>query len=255
MIPCRGMPKERNAGGASRKACRGLFVTSTDTGVGKTLVSALLVARLRARGIPATYRKPVGCGGARIGGRLVSDDAVFVRRAAGLEEPADLLNPICLKTPAAPTVAIRAERRRLTRACVVAACGAPPGTVSVVEGVGGLLVPILPGWLVADLAVDLGLPVVVVARATLGTINHTLLTLEAARRRRLDVLGVVVNGMPKRPSRAEAEAPREIAREGRVRILGVLPVLPASAFRSPRALLRAAGRHLGRAERFVSGNE
>ncbi len=234
---------------------RGLFVTATDTGVGKTVVSALLVARLRANGIPATYRKPLGCGGVRIGGRLVSDDAVFVRRAAGLDEPTNVLNPICLKTPAAPTVAIRAERRRLTRTCVVAACGAPPGMVSVVEGVGGLLVPIMPGYLVADLASDLGLPVVIVARAALGTINHTLLTLEAARRRRLDVLGVVVNGMPKRPSRAEADAPREIAREGRVKILGVLPVLPLSVFRSPKALLQATGRHLASTDLFVPENE
>lgn len=219
----------------------GLFLTGTDTDVGKTVVAAILVAGLRARGVPATYRKPIGCGGRRLGERVVSGDAFFVRRAAGLLEPPAALNPICLATPAGPTVALRRERVALSRAAVRRGARPAAGGIAVVEGVGGLLVPILRGWSNADLAGDLRLPIVVVARARIGTINHSLLTIEAARRRGLRVLGLVVSGMPRRPSPAEAGAPGEIAREGRTPILGIVPRLPRAAFRGPGPLLRAAG--------------
>jgi len=167
----------------------GAVVTGTDTGVGKTVVSALLLAAVRHRGVAARrYWKPVqtGC--------PPDDDAAWVARAAGLASAEVVPGAIRLRTPASPFEAARLEGVRLV--APTALPSVPEGTFLVVEGAGGLLVPFDATTTSADLFVAWGLPLVVVARPTLGTMNHTLLTLEAARRRGLVVAGVVVAGPP-----------------------------------------------------------
>lgn len=169
----------------------GLFVTGTDTGVGKTLVACALVDALREAGIDAGAMKPVETGVAE-GGPL---DALALRRAAGDRDPLDDVCPYRFALPAAPSVAARHASRRIELETLRDAFDriAARRAAVVVEGAGGLLVPLAPHLDMARLAAALGLPVLVVARASLGTINHTLLTLEAARARDLQVAGVVVS--------------------------------------------------------------
>ncbi len=156
-----------------------LFVTGTDTGVGKTVVCAALTAALAARGVRVGYLKPVATGCLRRGGDLVSPDVEFVRTAAGLDLPLELMNPVRFETPLAPLAAARAEGRTVDLRPAYAAWRAlkQDQEVVIVEGVGGLLVPLSEDLTVASLVSDWGVPALVVARPSLGTINHTLLTL------------------------------------------------------------------------------
>ena len=170
---------------------RGVFVTGTDTGVGKTLVACALVRGLRSLGLDVGVMKPVETGVGAAGPR----DAIALREAAGVDDPLELVCPFALALPAAPTVAAAAEGRRIDLEVIrraFATLASRHGCV-VVEGAGGLLVPVSDGASMADLARELGLPLLVVARASLGTINHTLLTLEAARTRGLRVAGIVIS--------------------------------------------------------------
>ncbi len=168
---------------------KGLFVTGTDTGCGKTTVACAIARAAREAGQRVRVLKPVetGC----VDG--VPADATALGEAAGDERPLEELCPYRLALPAAPEIAARQERVEidpdaLQRAFASAADGAD---LVLVEGAGGLRVPIRAGLDMAELALLFGLPLLVVARAALGTINHTLLTLEAAKLRRLRVALVV----------------------------------------------------------------
>lgn len=161
-----------------------LFVAGTDTGVGKTLVTSLIALKLRQAGVDAGVMKPFASGCERLDGALVSEDAVFLKQATGVEDELDLINPIRLEEPLAPLVAARRagvsttgwksevleayQELRRRHECVL------------VEGVGGLLVPVGEEngliWTCVDLISEWMLPVTLVARRRLGTINHTLLT-------------------------------------------------------------------------------
>jgi malonyl-CoA O-methyltransferase len=167
---------------------RGVFVTGTDTGVGKTLVSALLLAALRAAGGAAGYFKPVQTG--------AEDDTREVARLAGVAFETLPRPAYALRLPAAPSRAAAAEQVRIDPAVIAAAWRRLPAGRFVVEGAGGLLVPLTERDTMRDLVARLDLPLLVVASTRLGTINHTLLTLEAARRGGLAVAGLVLNGDP-----------------------------------------------------------
>ena len=172
-------------------AARGLFVTGTDTGVGKTLVCCALLGRLRARGIDAGAMKPIETG---VGPRGPLD-AIALREAAGGADPLDDVCPQRFALAAAPTVAAQHEQRSVDLAAIGDAYRrhGQRHRLLVVEGAGGLLAPAASGLSMAELARELALPLLVVARAALGTVNHTLLTLEAAAARQLDVVGVVIS--------------------------------------------------------------
>jgi dethiobiotin synthetase len=173
----------------------GVFVTGTDTGCGKTTVAVALCRAARAAGLAVRVLKPVETGCEERDGRLHPADAVALALAAGDDSPLERLCPYRLRLPAAPQVAascegIEIDPERIEKALAEAARGAD---LVVVEGAGGLRVPIRQGLDMAGLAARLGLPLLVVARARLGTINHTLLTLDAAATRGLRVAGVVIN--------------------------------------------------------------
>ncbi|MCG8456377.1 MAG: dethiobiotin synthase [Holophagales bacterium] len=193
-----------------------LVVIGTATEGGKTVVSALSCARYR-RELPLAYWKPVASGS--VEGR----DVEVVVELSG----AEVLDEVyLLAEPLSPHLAARLEETRVDPDRLLAAWRAHrrqhPGRALVVEGVGGLHVPLDDdGYLFSDLAVALGLPVVVVARTRLGTINHTLLTLEALRARQLEILGVVLDGEPNPENR------KAIRDFGEVEILGqLLPMDP-----------------------------
>jgi len=209
----------------------GFFVTGTDTGVGKTVACCGLVRALRARGLDVAGMKPVETG---VGpdGPL---DAAALRAAAGdLDDPEDVC-PQRFALPAAPQVAAEAEGRTVDLGAVEDAFQrlAARHAAVLVEGAGGLRVPLVAGVDMGHLAARLGLPLVVVARAALGTINHTLLTLDVAEGRGLDVAGVVISHSGGRLSDAD-EANLGILRAGLgSRLLGEIPPLAEGAGAGP----------------------
>ena len=181
---------------------RGCFVTGTGTGVGKTVVAAALAICLRQRGLNVGVMKPVETG---IGGRGPTlSDTEYLRAAGGAVDPVEAISPYRLTAPLAPLAAARQagtviEMDRILAAYERLAAG---HTLMVVEGIGGVLVPIGHQFNVRDLIVRLGLPTVVVGRATLGGVNHALLTVEALRQRGIPILGIVLNhvAIPSVPS-------------------------------------------------------
>ena len=188
-------------------ALQGFFVTGTDTDVGKTLVSAWLMTHL-----DADYWKPVQAG------TEPETDAVTVRRLAELSTDRILPEAYVLPDAMAPHEAARRAGIRIDMAKLK-----PPATnrLLVVEGAGGMLVPLTDEAYVIDLAAELHLPILLVARSTLGTINHTLLSIEALRRRGLPLAGVVING-PETPHNRVA-----IERYGDVDVIAEIPWLPS----------------------------
>lgn len=203
-----------------------ILVTGTDTGVGKTLVSGGIAAALARRGVDVGVMKPFATGAVRVGGRLVSDDARFLQQASGGDDPLDLINPSCLRPPLAPSMAAQVAGKKIDLKAVEAAWRALKARHStmIVEGVGGLLVPLLTGWTVADLARRWKLPLVIVTRPALGTLNHTKLTVLAARFYKLKVLGLVINAAVAAPrGLAERLNPAALAEETGLPILGEIP--------------------------------
>jgi dethiobiotin synthetase len=195
---------------------RGLFITGTDTGVGKTEVTAAIARIWRRQGRAFAVRKPVATGGL--------DDAIRLARAAG--DAVEAVTPLLFDEPAAPPVAARLQGRELSFPTVVEALNRPAGAALLVEGVGGLLCPLTASETVADLAALLGLPLVVVARRSLGTLNHTLMTVEVAQRRGLAVAGVVVSETSPVTTRAELANVEELSARLAVPVLAVLPHNP-----------------------------
>ena len=195
----------------------GLFVTATDTGVGKTWVACALARAAARRGLRVSVMKPCETGDGDDGARLLD--------AAGRPLDAALARPYRFHLPASPEVAARAEGGVVDVAHIEASFArlTRDADFTLVEGAGGLLVPLAPGVLMADLAARLGLPLLVVARASLGTVNHTLLTIEAARARKLPIAGVVLSRAVDTTGPEEPTNPEAIAAYGRVPILGLFP--------------------------------
>ena len=203
-----------------------LFVTGTDTGVGKTLVATGLLRRARHLGLRVAALKPAETGCRKDErGALLPADGLALRAAAGLEDlPIERVVPFRYELPVAPAVAARREGHRFSLDEVLAASRSW-GDVDllVIEGAGGLLVPFTDELLAADLAIALQARLVIVGRAGLGTINHTLLTIFEARRRGLHLAGVVLNHAQKTDDASVADNAAEISRIGQVRVLGPLP--------------------------------
>ena len=175
------------------------FLTGTDTGVGKTFVTALLARALRRAGLDTIALKPVCSGDRR--------DAEILRAACDGELELDVVNPLWFQKPAAPYLAARHEGRTIAIPALESwFSSVSAGRQSVlVEGAGGWLVPIAGGTLLADLAVALGLPVIVVVADRLGCINHTLLTIESIRSRGLECRGLILNSMARESADAKLE--------------------------------------------------
>ncbi len=162
------------------------FITGTDTGVGKTYVSCLLIEALRVAGVDAVGYKPVACGD--------REDAMLLAEASGGLDP-DEVNPIFLNTPVAPYVAGLLENRQVDRQAMLDGfkhLAARHATV-IVEGAGGWEVPLDAGYRVADLAADLKIPVIIVAENRLGALNHILLTVASIQARGLVCHGIILN--------------------------------------------------------------
>ena len=200
---------------------KGIFVTGTDTGVGKTIISAALALTLKQSGNKVAVMKPVQTG-TDLGGYL---DIEFIQSAIETNYPLDNVCPYRFSHPLAPLVAANlvGERIDLER---IKSCYHKLASIHdtvIVEGAGGLLVPLTDDYLMSDLASNLGLSLIIVTRPSLGTLNHTLLTVESAKARGLKVMGIVINQFPSYPGLAERTNPELILRMTGAPILGILP--------------------------------
>lgn len=179
------------------KPKHGLFVTGTSTEVGKTYVAALIAESLAAAGRRVGVYKPVASGCRVEEGRLIADDALALWNAAGRPQSLEDVCPQCFRAAVAPHLAARAEGKAVDAELLLGGIArwSDGCDVVIVEGAGGLMSPLADDVYVADLALDLGYPLVVVAANELGTINHTLQTLITAAtfREGLEVAGVVLN--------------------------------------------------------------
>ena len=205
-------------------SAKSIFITGTDTGVGKTIASATIAMLLRRMGHSVGVMKPVTSGCVEHDGRLISEDAELLAFAAGVSVTPDC-TPYLLRAPLAPSVSASQDGVRISFDVIKEAYQrlAEQYDFVIVEGAGGLMVPLAGGLLVADLALYLGLPVAVVARPNLGTINHTLLTTFTARTLGLTVKGVIVNRFPDSPDQAESYAPHMIDSLSGAQLLGLFP--------------------------------
>ena len=210
----------------------GIFVVGTDTGVGKTHVASLLIRSLRGRGRKVGALKLVATGAKRnTQGELTADDTETLLAALGEPREPLRVTPILFETPLAPCVAARVEGTRLaaselqTALAEALAWWSGRAEVMVVEGVGGLLCPLAEGTTVADLALALDYPLLIVGRRGLGTLNHCLLTIEATRARDLRIAGIVLNeAQPTVEGLAEATNAEELARRcPEIPVLAELP--------------------------------
>jgi len=217
----------------------GLFVTGTDTGVGKSVLAAAIVAALRARGTPVTAFKPVITGLDEAPDPDWPPDHELLARAAGCS--ADEVALVRYGPPVSPHFAAELSGLpiRIDELLARLRAALDGERTAIVEGVGGLLVPLADGYDVRGLAHDLALPLVIAARPGLGTINHTLLTLEAARHASLEIAGVVLTPWPAQPTAIERSNRATLERLGEVPV-STLELIASADFE----LLASAGRRL-----------
>jgi dethiobiotin synthetase len=232
---------------AGKRGLRGIFVTGTGTEVGKTAVAAAIARTLAAAGERIAVFKPAVTGldetadGPKTSNTWTESarrrevegtgeaDHELLRRAAGSTQGDEEIAPHRYGPPASPhlAAAMAGEEIEPQRLVAAARAAAEEADAIVCEGVGGLLVPLTPTYLVRDLAADLGLPLAIAALPGLGTINHTLLTVEAARAAGLEVASVVLTPWPEQPSRIEQSNRETIAALGKVAV-ETLPYLDLS---------------------------
>ncbi len=199
---------------------RTIFIAGTDTAVGKTIVAGALASALRIKGLNVGVMKPIACGG--------REDVEFLQSCAGTNDPIDLVNPIYLKEPLSPNVAARIEKKKIDLKKIKDAVRVLEKKYDylVVEGCGGLLVPVTDKFFVIDLIPMIKAKTVLVSRAGLGAINHSLLSIEALRRRKIKPLGIIFNHMNGGPiSIPEETNPEIVSKIARIPSLGVFPFM------------------------------
>jgi dethiobiotin synthetase len=205
---------------------KGIFITGTDTGVGKTFVSVGLLKVLKEMGHNVCPMKPMETGCKINKGALIPEDTLKLVKAAQINEPLDLINPYRFRQPLAPAVAAELEGTIISKKRIISAYSKLSNMfdLTIVEGAGGIMVPVYRKYFIIDLIKDLNLPILVVARPGLGTLNHTLLTLEVAKSRGINVLGVIINYSSKIKTDASVQTnPEVIERSGSVPVLGIIP--------------------------------
>ena len=207
---------------------KGFFITGTDTGVGKTVITVALIKAIGILGQKACGMKPIETGCIKEGDVLIPSDGMFIKTIARMEESIRLVTPFCFESPLAPMAASEIEGVSVDcdKILQVYKDLSKLYNIIVVEGIGGLLVPIKRDYFVLNLARDLGLPLIVVSRPGLGTINHTMLSINYAIKEGLDVAGIIMNyNHPPKETLAEDTNPDVIKQISPVPLIGVIPYL------------------------------
>jgi dethiobiotin synthetase len=204
----------------------GLFITGTDTGVGKTYVSTGIARALTFRGVDVGVMKPAETGCRMRAGRLMPRDALRLIKSANVKDPLSLVNPYRFSRPLAPAVSAEMGKKIIDPAKIINAFQllSARHDFMIVEGAGGIMAPLSCAYTYLDLAKIMGLPVLIVARPGLGTINHTLLTIAALRGRKIKIAGIVINcALDRKSGPAEKSSPVVIEKMSHVRIMGTIP--------------------------------
>jgi len=167
---------------------KAFFVTAIDTEVGKTFITAGLGSIAQAKGLSVGISKPISCGGI--------EDAVFYKKKLKLKDSIDSINPIKFKQPLSPYAAMKTEKKKIDMRKMQKSLKelAKDRDLVFVEGLGGALAPIKKNYYVADMIKDLRIPCIIIARAGLGTINHTLMTVNGLKKRKIKIAGIIMNG-------------------------------------------------------------
>jgi len=204
---------------------KGYFITGTDTGVGKTFVTAGIAVVLKEKGVNVGVMKPVETGCAEKERELEPQDALFLKKAAGVSDELDLINPYRFKAPLAPSVASRLEGKNIDlnkiKECYDTL--ASKHSIMFVEGAGGILVPLNEKETISDLVKLLQLPLIVIAASKLGAINHTLLTVKHAQSIGIEVKGIIINYPALATDETLSTNQTEIKRLTNIPIFGELP--------------------------------
>lgn len=206
---------------------RSLFITGTSTGVGKTAVASALAWTLRKR-LDIGVMKPFATSNRPFSRKYRSKDTALLAKAAGVRDPDLELNPSFFTPAASPLVASQlrgAAPPNIEKALEVLQKLARKHEFMIVEGIGGIMVPLTNNESVADFVKRSGLPVIIVSTPLLGTLNHTLLTVMACKEFNINIKGIIINKMPKTPSMVEQKVPEVIERLTQVKVLAVLPFI------------------------------
>jgi dethiobiotin synthetase len=217
---------------------RAFFITGTDTEVGKTFIAAGLGAAAKSLGFNVGMMKPISCGGV--------EDAVIYRRLVGLADPIDLINPIKFRQPLSPYAASKTEKVKIDIKKIMKLFRSFVRfrEITFVEGLGGALAPIKKGYFVADMIKEMKLPAVIVADAGLGTINHTLMTVDALKKRKIKISGIIMNGF-------DNEEPSQRSNAGIIEELSGVPVIGRIRAKSSFKLLLKQIREQGIVEKLI----
>lgn len=201
----------------------GIFITGTDTNIGKTVVASGLAGALKNRGYDIGVMKPVQSGAAVKNGRLYSQDARLMMKAVKSRDAVELTCPALLHLPLAPGTAAEIEGKTVYLELIKRSFAEleKRHDLVIVEGAGGIAVPVYKKFLISDLISLLDIPVIIVARPSLGTINHTFLTIEHARRSGLSIIGLIINNY--RGGIAEETSPKTITELTGIPLLGIIP--------------------------------
>ncbi len=203
---------------------KGIFITGTDTGVGKTFIAGALACHLRADGVNVGVMKPIetGCGSKRI-----PADGVYLKKMAQVNDALASITPYCFRDPLAPWPASIKEKKKIEMKKILAAYERlqKKHALMIVEGVGGLLVPITENDDVVDLILEMNLPVLLVARSGLGTLNHTRLTIEYGKSRGISLIGIILNQSQPAQTIADQFNPEILANKTDVPIIGRFPYM------------------------------
>ncbi len=199
---------------------KGVFVTGSDTGVGKTVIAGAIAAVIKTQGLGTGVMKPIATGAKTIGGKLVSEDAGFLKKIIDSTDEDDIVNPIRLKPALAPTIAASESDVSIDLDKIWDAYEVLNGKHDfvVVEGIGGLMVPISDTLFVADMVRKIDLALVIVSKHCLGAMNHTLLTLEYAKSKNIRIKGIIINML-----KDDDGFVREIRKYSSAPILGTIP--------------------------------
>ena len=205
---------------------KGIFVTGTDTDIGKTTIATSLASLLRKKGIDVGVMKPFATGDRVYSSKYKSKDSALLARAAQVKDPDDEINPFFYSIPTAPFTAAKMQSEKepsVEDAVRIYRKLAAKHDFMIVEGIGGIMVPLTKKQYVAHFAKLLDLPIMIVAGCKLGTINHTLLTAKVCDDFGLNVLGIIVNGLPVKAPLLERQTIKTINELSKLRILSVIP--------------------------------
>src|SRR3989304_9141697 len=210
---------------------QGIFITGTDTGVGKTFIATGIASALKRQGINVGVMKPAHTGCKVKNGLLSPSDSITLAMAAAVNDPMDLITPYMFKEPVAPYIAAKENNKRINPARIIKSFErlCKRHDYMVVEGIGGVLVPITRDFYVADLIKIFNIPALIVTRPGLGTINHTMLTINCLMERKIPIKGIVINYSSKgKAIPAEKSCVKTIKRLSDIPVMGIIPYMSKS---------------------------